>query len=88
MPSGEMHKAYLPVLPTDDFSHTPLVIKLTMSDGEELVTELPLSASESLKKFTPGAYCIFNVNKTLTGLTVGVETAGWEEGTEIIIPFV
>lgn len=88
LPSGEMHKAYLPVLPTDDFSHTPLVIKLTMSDGEKLVTELPLSASESLKKFTPGAYCIFNVNKTLTGLTVGVETAGWEEGTEIIIPFV
>lgn len=86
IPSGKMYKAYLPVLPTDDFSHTPLIIRTTMEDGEEIETELPLVASTTLKKFSPGGYCIFNVKKTATGLTVGVETAGWENGTEIVIP--
>lgn len=86
LPVGETHKAYLPVLPTDDFSHTTLTIKVTMDDGEVFNTELPLAASESLKRFLPGTFCIFNVKKTATGLTVGVETAGWENGTEIVIP--
>ncbi len=57
-----------------------------MDDGEVFNTELPLAASESLKRFLPGTFCIFNVKKTATGLTVGVETAGWENGTEIVIP--
>ena len=86
LPAGEMHKAYLPVLPTDDFSHTPLVISAVMDNGDTVETVLPLAASMSLKKFVSGGYCIFNVKKTVTGFTVGVETAGWEDGAEIVIP--
>lgn len=82
-----MHKAYLPVLPTDDFSHTPLVIRTVMENDEVLTTELPLSASTTLKKFGAGGYCIFNVKKTPSGIQVEVEMADWEDGGNLVIPF-
>lgn len=87
LPSGEMHKAYLPVLPTDDFSHTPLVIRTVMENDEVLTTELPLSASTTLKKFGAGGYCIFNVKKTPSGIQVEVKMADWEDGGNLVIPF-
>lgn len=86
LPPNETHKAYLPVLPTEDFSNVPLLIRMTMDNGEVVTKELPLSVSESLGKFFPGTYCIFNVKKTTTGLSVGIETSGWENGSEIVIP--
>ena len=58
LPAGEMHKAYLPVLPTGDFSHTPLVISAVMGNGDIVETVLPLAASMSLQKFASGGYCI------------------------------
>ena len=81
----EIKKAYLPVLPTDDFSTSRLNVK-AVTDKGEFITALPIAASETLKRFHPGSYCIFNLLKTKTGMTVGMEIQGWEDGEIVDIP--
>lgn len=81
----EIKKAYLPVLPTDDFSTSRLNVK-AVTDKGEFITVLPITASETLKRFHPGSYCIFNLRKTKTGMTVGMEIQGWEDGEIVDIP--
>ena len=83
--SQEMKKAYLPVLPTDDFSSSQLRVKAG-SDKGEFITNLPIEASQTLKRFQAGSYCIFNLKKTTTGITVGMEVQGWEDGEIVDVP--
>lgn len=83
--SLEMKKAYLPVLPTDDFSSSLLRVK-AVTDKGEFITNLPIEASQTLKRFQPGSYCIFNLKKTTTGITVGMEVQGWEDGEIVDVP--
>ena len=52
----------------------------------EFIIVLPITASETLKRFHPGSYCIFNLRKTKTGMTVGMEIQGWEDGEIVDIP--
>ena len=54
---NEMEKAYLPVLPTGDFSESQLRVR-AMTDVGEFITELPIAASQTLKRFEAGSYCI------------------------------
>lgn len=81
----EMKKAYLPVLPTGDFSSSQLTVR-AVTDNGEFVTELPKAASQTLKRFQAGSYCIFNLKKTTTGITVGMEVQGWEDGEIVDVP--
>lgn len=81
----EMKKAYLPVLPSGDFSASQLMVR-AMTDKGEFITELPIAASQTLKKFQAGSYCIFNLKKTTAGFTVGMEIQGWEDGEIVDIP--
>lgn len=83
--SLEMKKAYLPVLPTDDFSSSQLRVKAGTDKGE-FITNLPIEASQTLKRFQSGSYCIFNLKKTTTGITVGMEVQGWEDGEIVDVP--
>lgn len=83
--SLEMKKAYLPVLPTDDFSSSQLRVK-AVTDKGEFITNLPIEASQTLKRFQAGSYCIFNLKKTTTGITVGMEVQGWEDGEIVDVP--
>lgn len=83
--SQEMKKAYLPVLPTDDFSSSQLRVK-AVTDRGEFITDIPVAASQTLKRFQPGSYCIFNLKKTTTGITVGMEVQGWEDGEIVDVP--
>lgn len=83
--SLEMKKAYLPVLPTDDFSSSLLRVK-AVTDKGEFITNLPIEASQTLKRFQAGSYCIFNLKKTTTGITVGMEVQGWEDGEIVDVP--
>lgn len=83
--SLEMKKAYLPVLPTDDFSSSQLRVKAGTDKGE-FITNLPIEASQTLKRFQAGSYCIFNLKKTTTGITVGMEVQGWEDGEIVDVP--
>lgn len=83
--SQEMKKAYLPVLPTDDFSSSQLRVK-AVTDKGEFITDIPAAASQTLKRFQAGSYCIFNLKKTTTGITVGVEVQGWEDGEIVDVP--
>ena len=83
--SQEMKKAYLPVLPTDDFSSSQLRVK-AVTDKGEFITNLPIEASQALKRFQAGSYCIFNLKKTTTGITVGMEVQGWEDGEIVDVP--
>lgn len=83
--SQEMKKAYLPVLPTDDFSSSQLRVK-AVTDKGEFITNLPIEASQTLKRFQAGSYCIFNLKKTTTGITVGMEVQGWEDGEIVDVP--
>lgn len=83
--SQEMKKAYLPVLPTGDFSSSQLMVK-AVTDKGEFITNLPIGASEKLKRFQAGSYCIFNLKKTTTGITVGMEVQGWEDGEIVDVP--
>lgn len=83
--SQEMKKAYLPVLPTDDFSSSQLRVKAGTDKGE-FITNLPIEASQTLKRFQAGSYCIFNLKKTTTGITVGMEVQGWEDGEIVDVP--
>lgn len=83
--SQEMKKAYLPVLPTGDFSSSQLRVK-AVTDKGEFITNLPIGASEKLKRFQAGSYCIFNLKKTTTGITVGMEVQGWEDGEIVDVP--
>lgn len=83
--SQEMKKAYLPVLPTGDFSSSLLRVK-AVTDKGEFITNLPIEASQTLKRFKAGSYCIFNLKKTATGITVGMEIQGWEDGEIIDAP--
>ena len=83
--SQEMKKAYLPVLPTDDFSSSQLRVKAGTDKGE-FITNLPIETSQTLKRFQAGSYCIFNLKKTTTGITVGMEVQGWEDGEIVDVP--
>lgn len=83
--SLEMKKAYLPVLPTGDFSSSQLRVK-AVTDKGEFITNLPIEASQTLKRFQAGSYCIFNLKKTTTGITVGMEVQGWEDGEIVDVP--
>lgn len=83
--SQKMKKAYLPILPTDDFSSSQLRVK-AVTDKGEFITNLPIEASQTLKRFQAGSYCIFNLKKTITGITVGMEVQGWEDGEIVDIP--
>lgn len=83
--SQEMKKAYLPVLPTDDFSSSQLRVK-AVTDKGEFITNLPIETSQTLKRFQAGSYCIFNLKKTTTGITVGMEVQGWEDGEIVDVP--
>lgn len=83
--SQEMKKAYLPLLPSGDFSKSQLKVK-AMTDKGGFVTILPIAASQSLKSFKAGSYCIFNLKKNSAGITVGVEFQEWEDGGMIDIP--
>lgn len=83
--SQEMKKAYLPVLPTDDFSSSQLRVK-AVTDKGEFITNLPIEASQALIRFQAGSYCIFNLKKTTTGITVGMEVQGWEDGEIVDVP--
>ena len=83
--SQEMKKAYLPVLPTDDFSSSQLRVK-AVTDKGEFITDIPAAASQTLKRFQAGSYCIFNLKKTTTGITVGMEVQGWEDGEIVDVP--
>ena len=82
---NEMEKAYLPVLPTGDFSESQLRVR-AMTDVGEFITELPIAASQTLKRFEAGSYCIFNLKKTTTGITVEIELKGWENGEVVDVP--
>lgn len=82
---NEMEKAYLPVLPTGDFSESQLRVR-AMTDIGEFITELPIAASQTLKRFEAGSYCIFNLKKTTTGITVEIELKGWENGEVVDVP--
>lgn len=83
--SQKMKKAYLPVLPTGVFSSSQLRVK-AVTDKGEFITNLPIGASEKLKRFQAGSYCIFNLKKTTTGITVGMEVQGWEDGEIVDVP--
>ena len=83
--SQEMKKAYLPVLPTGDFSASQLRVR-AMTDRGEFITELPIAASQTLKRFQAGSYCIFNLKKTTTGITVEIGLQGWEDGEVVDVP--
>ena len=85
--SQEMKKAYLPVLPSGDFSKSQLRVR-AITDKGEFITELPIAASETLKKFQAGSYCIFNLKKTTTGFTVEMEIQGWEDGEIVDVPVI
>lgn len=85
--SQEMKKAYLPVLPSGDFSKSQLRVR-AITDKGEFITELPIAASETLKKFQAGSYCIFNLKKTITGFTVEMEIQGWEDGEIVDVPVI
>ena len=85
--SQEMKKAYLPVLPSGDFSKSQLRVR-AITDKGEFITELPIAASETLKKFQAGSYCIFNLKKTTTGFTVEMEIQGWEDGEIVDVPLI
>lgn len=85
--SLEMHKAYLPVLPTGDFSSSQLMVK-AVTDKGEFIAYIPMAASQTLKSFKAGSYCIFNLKKTTTGITVGIEIQGWEDGEMVDVPIV
>lgn len=81
----EMKKAYLPVLPTGDFSSSQLRVRAVIDRGG-FITDLPVTASQTLKKFQAGSYCIFNLKKTATGITVGMEVKGWEDAETVDVP--
>ena len=66
---NEMEKAYLPVLPTGDFSESQLRVR-AVTDKGEFISDIPMAASETLKSFKAGNYCIFNLKKTKSGITV------------------
>lgn len=83
--SQEMKKAYLPVLPTGDFSTSQLRVR-AVTDRGEFITDLPIAASQTLKRFQAGSYCIFNLKKTTTGITVEIELKGWEDGEVVDVP--
>lgn len=83
--SQEMKKAYLPLLPTGDFSASQLRVR-AVTDKGEFITEIPMAASQTLKRFQAGSYCIFNLKKTDTGITVEFDILGWEEGETVDIP--
>lgn len=83
--SQEMKKAYLPVLPSGDFTKSQLRVR-AMTDVGEFITELPIAASQTLKRFEAGSYCIFNLKKTTTGITVEIELKGWENGEVVDVP--
>ncbi len=83
--SLEMKKAYLPVLPTGDFSSSQLMVK-AVTDKGEFIANIPMAASQKLQSFKAGNYCIFNLKKTTTGITVGVEIQGWEDGEMVDVP--
>lgn len=83
--SQEMQKAYLPVLPTANFTESQLKVK-AITDKGIFVTELPIAASQTLKRFQAGSYCIFNLKKTSTGITIEVEIQGWENGEVVDVP--
>lgn len=83
--SQEMKKAYLPVLPTGDFSTSQLRVR-AVTDRGEFITELPIAASQTLKRFQAGSYCIFNLKKTTTGITVEIGLQGWEDGEVVDVP--
>ncbi|WP_299235224.1 fimbrillin family protein [uncultured Bacteroides sp.] len=83
--SQEMKKAYLPVLPTGDFSTLQLRVK-AVTDKGEFVTDIPMAASQTIKRFQAGSYCIFNLKKTDTGITVEMEILGWEDGETVDVP--
>ena len=85
--SQEMKKAYLPVLPSGDFTKSQLRVR-AITDKGEFITELPIAASETLKKFQAGSYCIFNLRKTTTGFTVEMEIQGWEDGEIVDVPVI
>ena len=85
--SQEMKKAYLPVLPSGDFSKSQLRVR-AITDKGEFITELPIAASEKLKKFQAGSYCIFNLKKTTTGFIVEMEIQGWEDGEIVDVPVI
>ena len=80
--SQEMKKAYLPVLPSGDFTKSQLRVRAI----GEFITELPIAASQTLKRFEAGSYCIFNLKKTTTGITVEIELKGWENGEVVDVP--
>lgn len=81
----EMKKAYLPVLPTGDFSSSQLRVK-ALTDNGQFVTDIPMAASQTLGKFQAGSYCVFNLRKTTTGITVEMEIQGWENGESVDVP--
>lgn len=81
----EMRKAYLPVLPTGDFSSSQLRVR-AVTDKGEFISDIPMAASETLKSFKAGNYCIFNLKKTKSGITVGMEIQGWEDGEIVDVP--
>lgn len=83
--SQEMKKAYLPVLPSGDFSKSQLRVR-AITDKGEFITELPIAASQTLKRFQAGSYCIFNLKKTTTGITVEIGLQGWEDGEVVDVP--
>lgn len=85
--SQEMKKAYLPILPSGDFTKSQLRVR-AITDKGEFITELPIAASETLKKFQAGSYCIFNLKKTTTGFTVEMEIQGWEDGEIVDVPVI
>ena len=85
--SQEMKKAYLPVLPSGDFTKSQLRVR-AITDKGEFITELPIAASQTLKKFQAGSYCIFNLKKTTTGFTVEMEIQGWEDGEIVDVPVI
>ena len=75
----------MPVLPSGDFTKSQLRVR-AITDKGEFITELPIAASETLKKFQAGSYCIFNLKKTTTGFTVEMEIQGWEDGEIVDVP--
>ena len=83
--SQKMKKAYLPVLPTGVFSSSQLRVN-AVTDKGEFITNLPIEASQALIRFQAGSYCIFNLKKTTTGITVGMEVQGWEDGEIVDVP--
>lgn len=83
--SQEMKKAYLPVLPSGDFSKSQLRVR-AITDKGEFITDLPIAASQTLKRFQAGSYCIFNLKKTTTGITVEIGLQGWEDGEVVDVP--